>query len=330
MMRPGVHSTGVHAIGVCILTVVAGITGAVGPGGRGLADRAWVSLGPAVAPAQAESLEAYPRAGAESWLGVRVQEFDPALREAFDYEGSGIIVAGVSPGSPAERAGLRQGDVITHVDGAEMRTNEDLALRVHGHQPGDVLALRVRRGGQEEAVAVTLEAGPKSPSISGLPWRTTSYLGARVEALSPDLASYFGAEPGTGVLVLAVAEGAPAANAGLKPGDVLTQLDHAPIHSPADLAAVLRGRAPRARVVATVVRHGRETEIAVVLGESSSLDQLLDQIHVDREDIDSLLGDLRQRMSGGQGHMSSGVKQLEAMIRDMQRKVDELVDRALK
>lgn len=329
MMRPGVHSTGVRAISVFIITVAAGITGVVGRGDRKSAGAVWVPLGPAVAPVQADTLEAYPRSG-ESWLGVRVQEFDPALRRAFDYEGSGVIVAAVTPGSPADRAGLRQGDVITHVDGAEMRTQEDLALRVRGHQPGEVLALRLQRGGKEEAVAATLEAAPKNRSSSGWPWRTTSYLGARVEALGPDLAAYFSMEPGTGVLVLAVAAGTPAATAGLKPGDVLTQLDHDPVHSPAALAAALRGKAPHAHVVATVVRHGRETEIAIVLGESSSLDQLLDQIRLDREDIDSLLGDLRQRVGGGQEHMSSGVKQLEEMIRDMQKKVDELVDRAIK
>jgi predicted metalloprotease with PDZ domain len=162
------------------------------------------------------------------------------------------------------------------------------------------------------------------------PWRATGYLGARVEALNPDLASYFGVAPGSGVLVLAVSAGAPAEKAGLKPGDVLTRLDSSEIRSPADLAAFLRERVPDSRVAATVVRHGREERIDIALGVSSTLDQLLDQLHVERDDIDSLLGELRGRVNGGQEQLAERMKKLEAMILELQRKMDELVDRSLR
>jgi len=163
---------------------------------------------------------------------------------------------------------------------------------------------------------------------TGWPWRATSDLGARVESLDPDLARYFGVAAGSGALLVAVAPGGAAAAAGLKSGDVLIRFGAAPIRSPADLSAALRAHAPGARVTATVVRHGREEERTVVLGAISALDQLLAELCLEREDVDSVLADLRAQLGGGEERMQARLKRLTELMRRMEERVDALVEQA--
>jgi membrane-associated protease RseP (regulator of RpoE activity) len=95
-----------------------------------------------------------------AWLGVSTQSLDGQLREGLDYRGNGVLVNQVAEGSPAERAGLRQGDVIVGLNGANIDSPEQLQTRVHEAGVGDRVRLEISREGRRQSLAVTLGERP--------------------------------------------------------------------------------------------------------------------------------------------------------------------------
>jgi serine protease Do len=114
-----------------------------------------MSLG--IAPAHAASDE---NANAKAWLGVYSQEFTDALRDGLDYKGEGVLVNRVVPQSPADRAGLRKGDVIVRLNSRMVRTPEDLSNLVQAENPGRSIALEIVRNGEKRTLNATLAARP--------------------------------------------------------------------------------------------------------------------------------------------------------------------------
>jgi len=89
------------------------------------------------------------------WLGVGIQEITPDVARSLGLEGTnGVLVASVEPGSPAERAGLHRGDVVTAINGREVRSPHELSLAIADSRPGVALRLAVLRNGRSLAVEV--------------------------------------------------------------------------------------------------------------------------------------------------------------------------------
>ena len=162
------------------------------------------------------------------WLGVGIQEVTPELAKLFDLkEKKGALVAQVISGSPAEKAGIEQGDVIVEFDGKEVVDSKDLprivastsvgkAVTIKLSRNGKVLERQVKVGEMEEKVEVA-----KAPSHKSL--------GITVQNLTPEIAKGLGLEKETGVVVTRVEAGSPAANAGIQIGDVIREVNRKPV-----------------------------------------------------------------------------------------------------
>jgi membrane-associated protease RseP (regulator of RpoE activity) len=308
-----------------------------------------VATGPAPVPVREAcnrrvQIEADEPGGAGgAWLGVEVQGLDPALQEFFDFDGDGVLVNRVVPGSPAEDAGLEKGDIILGMDGRRLREPADLVRRIRRHEPGDRVELKRFRKGRTRTVEVQLGASPERLAKRGktqelvLPhatWSTPgvapllsgSYLGARVEELSPDLADYFDVEPEGGVLVLEVVEDSPAASAGLRAGDVIVEFDGEPVRAPKELVRMVRAQDPGSTVTLTMVRRGRERTIEATLAHSPMIERLRHLAHRGRDEFEPLLHDLHERLGEGREALSERVEKLEEMLRELERRVNELQD----
>ena len=94
--------------------------------------------------------------GRPAWLGVEVQRLDSSLRDALDFDGNGVLVSRVVPGSPADEAGIREGDILVGVDGERVRTPSDLQRLIRGYEPGDRVDVRRFREGETQATSVRL------------------------------------------------------------------------------------------------------------------------------------------------------------------------------
>jgi len=183
--------------------------------------------------------------------------------------GPGAAVANVVSGGPAEKAGLKQGDLIESVDGVKLEGEKTLAELIGARKPGYAVTLSVRSSGQEARdVKVTLE---KNPQKDGAPWLGVEYVmtGSSVPRGMP---FGFMTVPGikSGVIVNEVRKGSPAETAGLKVRDVIVKIEGVSIASPDDVVAAVTHHKPGDTVSFTVYRfnENQETELKAVLGEN--------------------------------------------------------------
>jgi serine protease Do len=170
-----------------------------------------------------------------AFLGVMIQPVTPDIAKAFKLgKSEGALISDVSPGSPAERAGLKAGDVILKVDGEAVADSRSLQLLIGQMKPGRTVRLSVNRDGADRDYTVTLGEQPADKTDSGSS-RDGSAAdrvldGVSVETLTPELAREFDiARNLKGVLVQRVDPGSGAAEAGLERGDVILEVNRRPV-----------------------------------------------------------------------------------------------------
>jgi Do/DeqQ family serine protease len=198
------------------------------------------------------------------WLGARLQSVTPEIARTTGLATpSGALIADVWPGGPAARAGLKQGDIVTSVDGAPVVDAAALNYAFGTHRPGDSLRLAVRRGSGEQALTVRAEPAPATPArdeqvIAG----RNPFQGATVVNLSPAVAEEIGLDPfaRSGVLVTKTAEGA-AIRLGVQPGDIIRAVNGREIKNVHDLTSAVVAPAPVWQF--TIERNGQQLNATV-------------------------------------------------------------------
>ena len=192
------------------------------------------------------------------WLGVKGQAVTAEIARSLGMAAPrGVLVAQVYPGSSADRAGLKEGDVILSIDGQAVNDEGGGAFAIGTHKVGDRVPMQIRRGERDQTLTVRAEAAPDTPArdervIKG----RNPFDGATVVNLSPAVAQDLGADPfaGRGVLVTRVGQGY-ALNAGLRAGDFIREVNGRPINTVAELAAATAG--PGRVWVVTIERQGQ-------------------------------------------------------------------------
>ena len=217
--------------------------------------------------------------GLGSFLGVGIQEIDSnRAKELKLPDDAGVEVTRIAPDSPAEKSGIKTGDVVTQYNGQRVEGMEQFSRMVRETPAGREVKIAIIRNGAPQIIAVRIVARPvisgqlipapvqnpfdlRFPDMpqSRMTWRST-VLGIEAEALDGQLADFFGVQEG--VLVRAVTKGSSADKAGIKAGDVIVRVDDARVSTPADISNHLRGL--RGHSVSMVVVRDRK-EINVML-----------------------------------------------------------------
>jgi Do/DeqQ family serine protease len=204
------------------------------------------------------------RAVVRPWIGARLQSVTPDLAKTLGMaRPAGALVADVWPGGAADQAGLRQGDVVTTVDGGPVVDAAALNYAVATHRPGETLRVGVRRAGGDRELTLRAEAPPASPArdervVSG----ANPFEGATVVNLSPAVAEELGLDPfgGKGVLISKVSAGV-AQRVGLRPGDLIRAVNGRSIETVRDLTGAVAVRASVWQF--TIERNGQQVTATV-------------------------------------------------------------------
>ena len=163
------------------------------------------------------------------WLGVVIQSITAELKDKLGLEDrKGALVADVTTGGPADKAGIRRGDVIVSFDGREIRDSSDLPYLVASTPIGKKVEVEVIRKGQKKSLAAKigeLQEGEGAEEVS----KAEPTLGMTVDEITPELAAELGLKETSGVIVTQVANGSPASEAGLQRGDVILEVDQQPM-----------------------------------------------------------------------------------------------------
>jgi len=174
------------------------------------------------------------------YLGVMIQDVTPALASEFKLKGgNGALVGDVVPKGPADLAGLKDGDVITELNGKPVTDSRHLKLEVARLKPGETVPVNLLRDGRNQTLEVTLKELPGSEQLAHSENSTAedseALKGVAVGELDAQARQQFEV-PGkvVGALITGVEPGSAAAEAGLKPGDVITEINHRPVRSAED------------------------------------------------------------------------------------------------
>ena len=192
------------------------------------------------------------------WLGVKGQPVTGDIAKSLGMSAPrGVLVAQVYPGSSADRAGLKEGDVILSIDGRAVNDEGGGAFAIGTHKVGDRVPMQIHRNDREQTLTVRAEAAPEVPArdertLSG----TNPFNGATVVNLSPAVAQDLDVDPfvGRGVLVTKIG-GGYAANIGLQPGDFIREVNGRAVNTVADLNAA--AKLPTRNWVVTIERNGQ-------------------------------------------------------------------------
>ncbi|HMU38484.1 MAG TPA: Do family serine endopeptidase [Pseudomonadota bacterium] len=171
------------------------------------------------------------------FLGISMQAYEPDLAKAMGAPEKGALVIGLTGAGPAEKSGVRRGDVIVKVDGKSVANSREVQRQVLTHRVGDNVALELWRDGK----IVTLNAkagelpsedgpannGPSDDSASS----PKAKLGLSLQTLTPQLSERLGLRNTHGVVIDGVKPGSPASEANLRRGDVITEVNRQPVKS---------------------------------------------------------------------------------------------------
>jgi serine protease Do len=178
------------------------------------------------------------------FLGVMIQNLTPELANAFKLDKTtGALVGDVSPGSPADKAGFKSGDVITEMNGQPIEDASQLKLRVAETGPGATVHFTVNRNGDIRTIDVPLgnlpdEKVAKTNNESGSSHKE-SLAGVGVADLDQNVRSEMNIPDGVqGAVITEVAPDSPAYQAGLRVGDVITELNHKPVRNAQDAVSL--------------------------------------------------------------------------------------------
>jgi serine protease Do len=206
------------------------------------------------------------------FLGITPQELTPEMAKAFGVPNSrGVAISTVVADSPASKAGLKVGDVITAVNGTPADDVNSFRLQVAGFAPGTTVHLKVDRNGQNMDVAVTLgefnlEAENKGDGEGNLPGggEKGALKGLSVQALTPDLRQQLQTPEGTqGVVITDVDPDSAASAAGLQQGDIVVQVNRKPVTSVSEFNGAINAGASHESTL-LLVKSRQGTRFVVV------------------------------------------------------------------
>jgi serine protease Do len=200
------------------------------------------------------------------YLGLYGQDLTPDMAQLLRVEkATGVLVADVERGSPADTAGLKGQDIIQEMDGKKITSYDQFRNEIAMLKPGAKVRLSILREGKPMELTVTLGERPsaakaKFESNEEEPQQT---IGLQMQNLTRDLASQLGYSLGEGVLIVAVVPGSPASDAGLEAGDLVTAVNQQKVTTTSEFSAAMKASRKAGKAL-LLVRHGQVAQYVVL------------------------------------------------------------------
>jgi serine protease Do len=199
------------------------------------------------------------------WLGVVIQTVTDEIKEKLGLKtAEGALIGEVSKDSPAERAGLKRGDVIISFDGKKVKEMNALPPMVAKTPIGKEVEIVVIRKGKEERLTVKIGELKEEPRVAATPIpEIQEALGLSVQELTPELAESLSLKGEKGVLISGVSPGSPASEAGLERGDLIQEIENETVEGMDDYKRIMQESASKNQIL-MVIRHGEHTRYVVL------------------------------------------------------------------
>jgi serine protease Do len=237
---------------------VVGINTAIVAQGKGIGFAIPINMAKDIAPQLQEKGHV-----TRGWFGVSIQEMTPELAKSFGLkDGKGALVAEVLPGSPAEKAGIEQGDVIVEFDGKVVNESKDLPQIVASTPVGKSVTVKLWRNGKALDQQVKVAEMEENVEMTKTPSHDKT-MGITVRNLTPEMARRLRLNEQTGVVVTRVEPGSPAADAGIQAGDLIREVNRKPVKDANDMVKQIE-QAKDQNSVLLLVQRGQNSLFAAV------------------------------------------------------------------
>jgi serine protease Do len=173
------------------------------------------------------------------WLGVSIQEITPDIAENLKLkDNKGALVGQVFEGDPADKAGIKTGDVIVAIDGRTVANTNELLRIVAALPVGKKVPVKILRNGEEKTL--TVEIAQRKEAQERAKGKTREFLGMTVQEITPEMARHFNLPQKAGVIVTDVKGGSPAEEGGVRTQDIILQVNRTKIGSLKDFADAMK------------------------------------------------------------------------------------------
>lgn len=247
---------------------------------------------------------ALAKKGEYAWMGITTQTVDKDLSDAFNLNiDHGAIINDVYGDSPADKAGLKEDDIIISFNGNKIFDYDDLIDNLEDSKPGDKVDLTIMRDDKQMDINITLGEKPNNkdlykfyntptpPPVPGVPApphvfnygnknhgyysitpESNAYIGVELTDLTDQLKNYFGVDEDEGVLISAVEKDSPAEKAGLKAGDVIIKVDNEDVENYSEVKDIITEKDKGDEVSLVIVRNRQKKDFAVTVDEKENDD----------------------------------------------------------
>jgi len=194
------------------------------------------------------------------WIGVMIQELTPELAEEFKVK-EGVLIGDVMPDTPAQKAGIKRGDVVTAVDEKEVKTPSELRHQILNKKVGQkVMITLIRDEVKKSITVVTVERPSEVPEIEAKApeeiKKEGRWLGMDVSSITPQLKRRYNLTDTQGVVVTDVEMGSKAFRMGVREGDVIKEINRKKVQSLTDFTQITKRIRKGARVTLLIKRRG--------------------------------------------------------------------------
>jgi serine protease Do len=199
---------------------VVGINTAIVAQGQGIGFAIPISMAKTILP----DLKAKGKV-TRGWLGVSVQDISEDIAKSMKIKDkSGALISDVFKGDPADKAGLKSGDIVTEINGKPVKDTHELLMMIAGFRIGETIKIKIVRDGQEKVLPITIaERTEKSEMASAQ--QSGEAFGMTVQEITPEIAQHLGLTIKKGLIVVDVQEGTVAEEVGIQPQDIILQVN---------------------------------------------------------------------------------------------------------
>jgi len=200
-----------------------------------------------------------------SWIGIRIQPLSKELAQSYGLKKTeGALVAEVVPNSPAEKAGIKEGDIVLEFDGKPVRNSSDLPLYASMAGVGKTAKLKIWRNKKKVSSKVTLSGFPEQAQAQPEEGQEEGIeLGLTIADITPKLQEEFGLKSKNGALIKAIDPGSAAARSGLQAGDIVLRVNGKETRKARDFAKIAKKAAAGTVLRLQVLRHGSRMFLAL-------------------------------------------------------------------
>jgi serine protease Do len=201
------------------------------------------------------------------WLGVSIQPLTGELAKSFGAKDTkGVLVSDVVADSPAAKAGLKPGDIVTEFDGKKTESPGDLQRAVGLTNPGNEAKLKIWRDQAERTVTIKIGEAPDEREARTPQGRAKTMLGLDVRAVTPEVARQLNLPSTEGVVVARVEESSAAAEAGIQRGDVIREINRQRVNTMADYERLTKDAKEGDRLTVLLQRGPMSLYVAFTVG----------------------------------------------------------------